>query len=278
MTPFVEERLDMGYDRGAVGGPEFSTDIVEFGSGHEDRNANWDDARGRWELGEREIDRKDLDYLQAFFRARRGRAVGFRYRDWNDYRAQSEALAPDGTPTVQLIKTYASAGESQVREIRKPVAATVTLQRGGATFSAWSLDSTTGIVTLTSDWDAAIESLTQAAPAVVTITGHGRQTGDVLYITGTGTSLDDAAHAITVIDPDTFSVYGSDTSGDPAYSSGGTAEQYVQPSESLTWSGEFDVPVRFATDEFRARFEAISERQNVALYFLASLPVVEVRV
>lgn len=279
MQAFVEERLDVGFDYGAVGGPEWSTDIVVFGSGHEHRNANWTDARGRWELGSRNIGLSDLDYLQAFFRARRGMAQGFRYRDWNDWEALNESLSPDGTPTLQLVKTYTNAGENQVREIRKPVGSTVTLQRNVSPFVDYSLDDTTGIVTLVADWTAAIENITQANPAVVTITGHGRSTGDIIYLADIEgmTELNDAAYTITVIDVDNFSLDGVDSTGFSAYTNGGTAAKYVQPSETLTWSGEFDVPVRFDTDAFRARFEAYRETPKEAIYFLASLPVVEIR-
>lgn len=277
MLPFVEERLDMGYDYGSVGGPEWSTDVVVYGAGYEHRNANWSEARGRWELGERVIDNARLEYLQAFFRARRGRAQAFRYRDWLDFDAVDEALTPDGTPAHQLVKRYTSAGETQLRTIRKPVASTITMQRGGAGFAAFSVDDTTGIATLQPDWTAPIFGVTQAAPAVVTVTGHGRSTGETVYITGTGMSVDGEAWVITVVDPDTFSLDGSDTSADPAYSGAGTAELYVQPGETLTWSGEFDVPARFDTDAFRARFEAAQNAPKVYLYFLSSLPVIEVR-
>lgn len=282
MQAFVEERLDVGIDYGAVGGPQWSTDVVEFGSGFEHRNAHWADARGRWELGERNVTLSDLQYLQTFFRARRGRAQGFRYRDWNDWDVADEALAPDGTPTVQLIKTYSNAGEDQIRDITKPVDGTVSLTRGGSDFTGWSLDTTTGVVTLPADWTGDVTDVTLAAPAVVTVSAHGRSTGDVVYMHdssgGLPASIDGEAWTITVLDADTFELDGSDTTGESfTQTSGNEAFLYVQPDEDLAWSGEFDVPVRFDTDEFRARFEAYRKQPKEAVYFLATLPVVEVR-
>ncbi len=279
MQAFVEERLDVGYDYGVVGGPGFSTDVVVFGSGHEHRNANWDNARRRWELGERNINLAKKDYLQAFFAVRRGMAVGFRFKDWLDWQAKGETLSPDGTPTVQLVKTYASAGESNARDIIKPVSGTVSLTHNGSDYTPAAIDTTTGIVTLAAEWSAAIENITQADPAVVTITGHGRSSGEVLYIDGVSgmTEINGQAYSITVIDADTFSLDGVDSTGFGAYTSDGTAYRYVQPSDTLTWSGEFDVPARFDTDEFRARFEAYRKSPEEAIYFLASLPVVEIR-
>lgn len=280
MQAFVEERLDLGIDYGADGGPEFSTDVVELSSGHEHRDARWANGRGRWELGQRTIDRAEKDALLAFFRARRGQAVGFRYKDWNDYRADGEALAPDGTPTVQLRKTYesATAGEGEVRTIRKPVAGTVTLERQGSAYTPASIDDTTGVVTLQPDVAPSITDVTAAAPAVVTAAGHGLATGETVYVTGTGlATIDDRAWVATVIDADTLSLDGSDTSGTGGASSG-TVARYVQPGEALSWSGEFDTPARFETDQFRANFDAFDPDIGDGHWVLASLPVVEIRV
>jgi uncharacterized protein (TIGR02217 family) len=43
---------------------------------------------------------------------------------------------------------------------------------------------------------------------------------------------------------------------------------------NLTWSGEFDVPMRFDTDEFHA--EIVDRSGSVLLYALTSVPIVEV--
>ena len=281
MLTFVEERLDMGYDYGSMGGPGFSTNVVVSAGGGEFRNSNWSNALGRWQLGEREIVKTKLDMLVAFFRARRGKAVGFRYKDWSDYTSTDQALVPDGTPTVQLQKTYQSAtvGENEIRDIKKPVAGTITLKRGGAAFAAWTLDDTTGLVALTADWSANVQGVTQTNPAVVNITGHGRTTGDVVYLAALGgmTELNAAAYTIAVIDADHFSLNGVNATGYTAYTSGGTAAMYVQPSETLTWSGEFDVPARFDVDHFQARFDAYDDAFGGGQYYLTSLPVQEIR-
>jgi len=40
---------------------------------------------------------------------------------------------------------------------------------------------------------------------------------------------------------------GVNTTAYGAYTSGGLASKYAQPADALTWSGEFDLPVRFDT-------------------------------
>lgn len=90
--------------------------------------------------------------LIAFFRARRGRAYGFRFKDWTDHQALAQSLGVgDGSARAfQLVKHYPSGGVVETRVIAKPVAGTVKLYRDGVlSTSGWSLDPATGLVTFT---------------------------------------------------------------------------------------------------------------------------------
>jgi uncharacterized protein (TIGR02217 family) len=93
-----------------------------------------------------------LDELIAFFRARKGKAYGFRFKDWTDYKVTGQLIGTgDGAiKTFQLIKRYSSGGVVEVRTIAKPVAGTVHIYKDGVEqLSGWSIDVTTGIVTFT---------------------------------------------------------------------------------------------------------------------------------
>ena len=116
---------DIAY--GAAGGPGYSTSVVTTVAGHEKRNANWATARGRWNVAHGLKNREQVASLIAFFRARKGRAYGFRFKDWTDYQAVGEAIGTgDGTTTTfQLVKRYVSGGVAETRTITKPVAGTV---------------------------------------------------------------------------------------------------------------------------------------------------------
>ncbi len=158
MTPFAETRLELGIDYGAIGGPTFSTTIVATGSGYEYANVNWHTERGRWEIGERIVRKSEHDYLLAFFRARRGMAQRFRFKDWADYvcthtvsasgGAQSQGILKriGATDTYQIVKRYQHAGETYDRPIVKPVVGTVRVYRGGVEIAGYTVDYTTGIV------------------------------------------------------------------------------------------------------------------------------------
>jgi Conserved hypothetical protein 2217 (DUF2460) len=53
MTDFHEVRFPDNIAYGATGGPEFATTVVATGAGHEKRNVNWAEARGRWDVASR---------------------------------------------------------------------------------------------------------------------------------------------------------------------------------------------------------------------------------
>lgn len=150
---FTENRLDLGYDFGTVGGPQFNTTIVVTGGGNEQRNSNWSEARGRWQIGDRLYDRAELDSIINFFRAVKGSAIGFRFKDWSDYSATKQLIGVgNGSLTqFQLKKTYSVGALTSDRTIKKPVPGTVLVYVANVpTIAGVSVDATTGIVTFTS--------------------------------------------------------------------------------------------------------------------------------
>ncbi len=84
---FHEVRFPDDISRGARGGPERRTQVVELASGDEERNASWANSRRRYDAayGIRRAD--DLAAVVAFFEARNGRLHGFRWKDWGDHRS-----------------------------------------------------------------------------------------------------------------------------------------------------------------------------------------------
>jgi len=275
MASFAEILLDVGRDYSVVGGPEFNTVIVTTAAGFEQRNQNWEVARGRWQLGERYVQRAKKDALQAFFRARRGSLQGFRFRDWTDYEVAGEGFDPAGARDVQLVKTYDDgSGYPYVRTIHKPRSG-VTLTRAGSPEGYASLDTATGILSLNPDSEATIQYAYAENPARINFAvAHGFTTGQTIWLrglTGYWAPLTDAAYVITVTGANDFTLDGIDGT---VYTSAPQASAYagLYPiGETLTWSGEFDVPVRFDSDEFRTEFV------TAELFHLESLSVVELK-
>jgi hypothetical protein len=92
MTSFHEVRFPDNIAHGATGGPEFATTVVATGSGHEKRNVNWAEARSRWDVASGLKKQAQIDELIAFFRARRSKAYGFRFKDWTEYKTTRQLL------------------------------------------------------------------------------------------------------------------------------------------------------------------------------------------
>lgn len=208
-TSFIEERIaDGAIVRDSAGGPVFNTQVQRSASGQEQRNANWDSALGKWELGQRELLSPQFDVLNAFFRACEGKARGFRFKDWSDFTAAGTqgtlAPIPNLANAFQLFKTYTTAsGATNVRKITKPVLGTVRIyQAGNPNPLSATINLSNGIATLA----AALAS-----------------------------------------------------------------------AGALSWTGEFDVPVRFETDELKASFAAYDPATRQAIFQVYALPVTELR-
>ena len=116
--------------------PGLSTAIVTTASGHEQRNADWDDARMRFDAGPGVRSEADMQTLIGFFRARRGAAKAFRFRDPYDDSSAGMTDAPgvadqvlgvvDGVRTrFALVKRYGVGDEALVRRITRAVPGSV---------------------------------------------------------------------------------------------------------------------------------------------------------
>lgn len=158
---FHDVRFPVHVAFGATGGPERRTEITTLLSGHEKRNARQTHSRRRYDAasGIRSLD--DLDAVVAFFEARRGELIAFRFRDpldWKSSSPRAEATATDqaigtgngATTTFQLVKRYGEGEDAYVRPIHLPLAATVSVAVDGAALAPEnvSIDALTGLVTL----------------------------------------------------------------------------------------------------------------------------------
>jgi uncharacterized protein (TIGR02217 family) len=144
---FEDVLFPVAVGREASAETAFSTDIVTAASGAEQRNSAWADARLRFDAGPGVRSEADLHALLAFFRARRGAAVGFRFQDPFDH-SSSEMTGPPGAAdqriavgdgvrsAFRLAKHYGG----QERWITRPRAGTVRISVGGAERSSgWTL-------------------------------------------------------------------------------------------------------------------------------------------
>ena len=261
-SPRFPDRLAVG----VAGGPGFNTSVIRIQSGRRIAAANWDLPLRTWSVRHIPVnDRASYLALQNHFMAVRGMAHGFRLRDPFDHADEGAGLLGSagtgtGLPTAQLVKRYGLPGFYSQRPIYKPLA--VVVRRNGANVAPGAgagqvaINNATGLVTFVADASSGIASIAPGATTSVTLSAAvGVLTAGMLYLSGisgtVGTALNGKAWSVNSVSGATY-VLAVNTAG--LSGSGGLGSRYPQPTDALTWVGEFDTPVYFTSDEFRPEF------------------------
>lgn len=124
---------------------------------------------------------------------------------------------------------------------------------------------TTGFTTYISGGSASVYAQLEDAPVSLAITGitggvtktvttaglHGLTTGKSVLITGVVglTGINNKTYVVTYVSPTSFSITDNTIGG--GYTSGGVASFTRVATDSFSWTGLFDVPVRFDIDELK---------------------------
>lgn len=148
VNPFDDVSFPIEIGAEATVTPGFSTSVVTSASGNEYRNVNWQQARLRFDAGPGVRGDGEVEALLQFFHARRGAAVGFRFKDPFDFSSNGMS----GTPTAadqtigigdglavqfKLTKSY---GGAERRRITRPIAGSVRIALDGLEqASGWAL-------------------------------------------------------------------------------------------------------------------------------------------
>ncbi|PYG29965.1 DUF2460 domain-containing protein [Pelagimonas varians] len=151
MSDFHDVSLPAKFSRGAVGGPERRTTIVEQSNGYEHRNATWKNSRHKFSISMVGRDFNELHVLKAFWEARGGELYGFRFRDLSDYKScppldqitfadQSLGQGDGVRRSFPLWKRYGDQWAHWDRRISKPVIGSILVGVDGVQVSGWSFD------------------------------------------------------------------------------------------------------------------------------------------
>lgn len=271
------------------------TDIVRTSGGYETTDARWSQKLRRYDVGSAIKTESDYQAISLWFDALDGPADAFRLRDHADYQVTTAQgfLRPlhgvqqvgvagfgYGVPSYQLVKRYSVGSKSHERDIRKPVSGSVSVRRGGASVAP-TVDATSGIVTFSADAVSSVVSVTVGATTVVTLSAALATVGigDRIYFVGlTGADaslLNGLSHSVTNRVGAVYTI-STNTLGKSITVGSGAGHAYPQFGESLDWSGQFDVPVRFESDEIDDVI--VSRSGNQLLIEAPSIILVEKRV
>lgn len=145
---FIEERLLDCVSYGTIYGERFRTDIATMRNKSESRNMEWSESRGEFTLVFAALTEPDRAEVMRVFRVCRGRGIGFRMKNWVDYKASDEALGVGAgeDQSYQMTITANSGSYKTTKTIRKPVMGTIQVKADGVPVAA-NIDYRAGIIT-----------------------------------------------------------------------------------------------------------------------------------
>lgn len=199
---FINARLYEQVEQNAEGGPTYLTTLIELASGGEKTNIEWAYPKIQWDISFGVDSPIILAQVKSMFNNCFGRAIPFRFKDWEDYvigdqvaqTAQTLATG-DGTTTVfQTFKVYSITGIDGMtvynvqRKITRLVTGTFLLYLNGVQKTEgtdFTVDYDTGLITFASapgngvvisvysEFDVPVRFMTDIYKTRLTWTGAG---------------------------------------------------------------------------------------------------------
>jgi len=263
MADFLEERLDhQKIKMGASFAEQYAVNIVTTSGGNEDRSLIHPFPARTFDISQLLEKSETFNYILALYHRAHGQYAGFRLRCYDEFSSNGNI----GTSTAfdqplllvsgliyQAIKQYGTNGAAGAsgypyRVIHKPVAGSVKVGIGTTEIRSadWSVNTTTGRITLAANIGHAITGISKATSAVVTLGAHTYVTGmSVNFKSVAGmTQINGMRGLITSYDATTITV-AINTSAFGIYTSGGETNTAPQTGETVSCGYEFDYPVRF---------------------------------
>ena len=244
---------------------------VMSGSGYAAVNINWARTLRQYELGIKPMEVAQWLEIEALHEATDGGAYGFKMQDPKDrsvthsvgflqgYEGGEEVGDVGegyGTKDYVIKKRYAtiSGVRTYDRRITRPKSP-IEVKLAGSVTSSFTLSTITGIVTYTAIASQSPSTITPGASTILTFpnttfTSLFNST-ERIYLEGiSGTmasTLNNKSFPILSITANQIAL-SINTTG-LTVTNTGSARRYPQANQTLTWSGEFYVPVHFANDD-----------------------------
>nr|WP_081648515.1 DUF2460 domain-containing protein [Pseudomonas sp. P818] len=264
MPMFLEEQFPQEADYGSGFSAEYANQIVQTAGGDEYRSQRHPFVKATLTIEfERQTNFVVGQIIDLNNRAG-GTLRGFRVLHPLDYSSNAysgvptafDQLLPLANPAVagvyQLTRWYGDSSDATCarRRIRKPQAGTVLVSIGSIVMqtSQWSVDNTTGLVTMAANKTGTITGISQASSAVVQAV-NTLVVGETVHFSGVVgmTQMNGLRGTVTARTGTQFTV-NINSSLFTAYASGGTFNTRPQTGEVLKSGFKFHVPMRFNAD------------------------------
>lgn len=265
MSAFLEDRLPVCIRLGASWGEDFAVDITRTAGGSEYRKLVHPYPVMTGSIKYTRDIAEMWDEIIGLYRRVYGRYAGFRVRAWDNWStngsnkpptAQDQTLDLVSPGVYQLVVRYGTGDPllpigGPVRIIHKPVAGTVKIAianaiTGSHVITSWTVDTTTGRVTLAANKTCPVTSITSGPTTTIEVGANSFVNGDSVYVSGVGgmTQINDRRATVSGR-TDTHITLDINSSAFSAYTSGGVINTRPQALEAVTGGCEFDIPCRF---------------------------------
>lgn len=259
---FLEERLPTTIDWGSSFAETHARQVITTANGNEYRSLRHPYVMLSYDIAyKRDIEFVRSKILDLYTRAN-GMYRGFRVKDTKDFTTNGYSLLPTAFDqpmslvsgmVYQLMRWYGNSADSACarRRLRKPVAGTVLVGVAGTVLpqAQWSVDTTTGLVTIAANKQRSVAGITKGATTVISVGTHTYVVGDSVVVTGAlgMTQINGVRALVTAIAGTTITV-AINSAAFSLHTSGGVVNSAPQAGEVVTAGCEFDIPCRFNSD------------------------------
>lgn len=244
-----------------TGGQGFQTIIANTYGGEEFRTATWDQPLAQYDLQDafsaiNPLSAYAFIAIRDLFDGCFAQLIGFRVKDFKSYKDEGRGILGltglgTGVLTYQMYKTNPVNAE-RIQIIQKPLTTGIAILKNAVAAAGATYDPATGLATFVATASQTITGATAGATTVFHLTAPltGAANGKKVVVLGTSGNIG----ALTNGNSATITnVSGSDVTIDIDTTGwtggvGGTMNIGPQPADVLTWTGEYDWPVRFADD------------------------------
>lgn len=133
---------------------EFKTDLISTKSGKEQRNTIWENEKLKFKINNENLTFDDINEIFNFFKLMKGKANGFRFKNWANYKTKNEFLGIFTDNYVfQLVKNYIVVDcfdklYSITKKITKPVLNTVKIYVNDIETTNFNINYSNGEITI----------------------------------------------------------------------------------------------------------------------------------
>lgn len=263
MSHFIEERLPVCINYGASFSQQPAVQITKTAGGNEYRSLRHPFVQLAYDVAYERPAKFIREQILDLYHRCNGTFRGFRLKDFKDYTTNNYVDPPTAldqpmqlvNPTVpgvyQIMRWYGDPADTLCarRRIRKPVSGTVLVGVSGDELPAsqWSVDNTTGLVTMAANKSRSITAISKASAAVLEVGSNSFAVGESVVITGVSgmTQINGQRALITAKPTSTSIAVAINSTAYSTWTSGGTVQTQPAAGELVTGGCEFDIPCRF---------------------------------